>query len=284
MKNSEEFRRLVFEKAKSYEIRRRARNKKIAGSVIVCSLVLALSPPISLHLYHQGAYPTEETTAETKASHETAAEASTTPAALTTSTAATTRIETTTEATMMTTTIFTTAESTTEATSEATSEATTEPTMTIDHTTTYITPVPPQTTESPSHAEETAVFDSETYQLFVGDHFTVGAMPYERFIEHYHGAHVLTQTISSEDALLSYLESRIELYDGKIMSIMDFFDAKFFREHDLLIVESPHRVRDITMENGEVTVVLGEVMSKNSVINLIVLGKDGGYVVNSVWY
>ena len=280
MKNSEEFRDLVFEKAKNYEIRRRARNKKIAGSAVVCTLILALSLPISIRLYHQGAYPTEETTAETKTSHETAAEASTTSAALTTTTAATTRIETTTEATMMTTTIFTTAESTT----EATSEATTEPTMTIDHTTTYVEPVPSQTTESPSHADETAVFDSETYQLFVGDHFTVGAMPYERFIEHYHGTHVLTQKIENENALLSYLESRIELYDGKILSIMDFFDANFFREHALLMVESPHRLRDITVENGEVTAILGEVMSKNSVINLIVISKDGEFSINSIWY
>lgn len=284
MKNSEEFRSLVFEKAKNYEIRRRARTKKIAGSAVVCSLILALSLPISLHLYYEGARPSDLTTAETKASHETAAEASTTPAALTTSTAATTRIETTTEATMMTTTVFTIAESTTEATSETTAEATTAPMMTIDHTTTYVEPVPPQTTESPSHADETAVFDSETYQLFVGDHFTVGAIPYERFIEHYHGARVLTQKIENEDALLSYLESHAELYGGKIMSIMDFFDAKYFYEHDLLIVESPHRVQDITVENGEVTVILGEVMSKNSVINLIVIDKDDHFSITSIWY
>ena len=50
------------------------------------------------------------------------------------------------------------------------------------------------------------------------------------------------------------------------------------------MVESPHRVRDITVENGEVTVILGEVMSKNSVINLIVISKDGDYSINSVWY
>ena len=283
MKNSEEFRSLVFEKAKNYEIRRRARTKKIAGSAVVCSLILALSLPISLHLYYEGAHPSDLTTAETKASHETAAEASTTPAALTTSTAATTRIETTTEATMMTTTVFTIAESTTEATSETTAEATTAPMMTIDHTTNYDEPVPPQITES-TPIDETAIFDSETYHLLEGDHFTIGAMPYENFIEHYHGARVLTQKIENEDALLSYLESHTEFYGGKIMSIMDFFDARYFYEYDLLIVESPHRVQDITVENGEVTVILGEVMSKNSVINLIVIDKDDHFSITSIWY
>ena len=67
MKNSEEFRSLVFEKAKNYEIRRRARTKKIAGCAIVCTLVLALSLPISLHLYYEGAHPTEETASQTAA-------------------------------------------------------------------------------------------------------------------------------------------------------------------------------------------------------------------------
>lgn len=282
MKNSEEFRSLVFEKAKNYEIRRRARTKKIAGSAVVCSLILALSLPISLHLYYEGARPSDLTTAETKASHETAAEASTTPAALTTSTAATTTHATTTVATTVATTRpETTSKATTERTvMHTTTEYTTESTAT---TTTYDEPVPPQITES-TPIDETAVFDSETYQLFVGDHFTIGAMPYENFIEHYHGARVLTQKIENEDALLSYLESHAELYGGKIMSIMDFFDAKYFYEHDLLIVESPHRVQDITPENGEVTVILGEVMSKNSVINLIVIDKDDHFSITSIWY
>lgn len=281
MKNSEEFRSLVFEKAKNYEIRRRARTKKIAGCAIVCALVLALSLPISLHLYYEGARPSDLTTAETKASHETAAEASTTPAALTTSTVTTTHATTTVATTVATTRPETTSEATTERTvMHTTTEYTTEATAT---TTTYVEPVPPQITES-TPIDETAIFDSETYHLLEGDHFTIGAMPYENFIEHYHGARVLTQKIENEDALLSYLESHAELYGGKIMSIMDFFDARYFYEHDLLIVKSPHRVQDITVENGEVTVILGEVMSKNSVINLIVIDKDDHFSITSIWY
>ena len=161
-----------------------------------------------------------------------------------------------------------------------TTEYTIEATAT---TTTYDEPVPPQITES-TPIDETAIFDSEAYRLLIGDHFTIGAMPYENFIEHYHGARVLTQKIENEDALLSYLESHTEFYGGKIMSIMDFFDVRYFYEHDLLIVESPHRVRDITAENGEVTVILGEVMSKNSVINLIVIDKDDHFSITSIWY
>lgn len=278
MKNSEEFRSLVFEKAKNYEIRRRARTKKIAGCAIVCTLVLALSLPISLHLYYEGAHPTEETASQT------AAETSTPRA---TTTFATTVATTTTHATttVATTVATTRPENTSEATTErtvmhTTAEYTIEATAT---TTTYVEPVPPQITES-SPIDETAIFDSETYHLLEGDHFTVGAMPYENFIEHYHGARVLTQKIENEDALLSYLESHTEFYGGKIMNIMDFFDARYFYEHDLLIVESPHRVRDITAENGEVTVTLGEVMSKNSVINLIVIDKDDHFSIRSIWY
>lgn len=279
MKNSEEFRSLVFEKAKNYEIRRRARNKKIAGSAIVCSLVFALSLPISLHLYREGAHPTEETASQTAAESSTPRATTTYATTIATTTHATTTVATT----VATTRPETTSEATTERTMiHTTTEYTTEATIAHDATT-ATDPVPPQTTEA-TRTEETSIFDSETYQLLVGDHFTVGAMPYERFIEHYHGAHVLTQKIENENALLSYLESRIELYDGKIMNIMDFFDESFFREYALLMVESPHRVRDITVENGEVTAILGEVMSKNSVINLIVISKDGDFSINSIWY
>lgn len=278
MKNSEEFRSLVFEKAKNYEIRRRARTKKIAGCAIVCTLVLALSLPISLHLYYEGAHPTEETASQTAA--ETSTPRATTTFATTVATT-TTHATTTVATTVATTRPETTSEATTERTvMHTTTEYTTEATAT---TTTYVEPVPPQITES-SPIDETAIFDSETYHLLEGDHFTVGAMPYENFIEHYHGARVLTQKIENEDALLSYLESHAELYGGKIMSIMDFFDAKYFYENDLLIVESPHRVQDITVENGEVTVILGEVMSKNSVINLIVIDKDDHFSITSIWY
>lgn len=278
MKNSEEFRSLVFEKAKNYEIRRRARTKKIAGCAIVCTLVLALSLPISLHLYYEGAHPTEETASQTAA--ETSTPRATTTFATTVATT-TTHATTTVATTVATTRPETTSEATTERTvMHTTTEYTTEATAT---TTTYVEPVPPQITES-TPIDETAIFDSETYHLLEGDHFTIGAMPYENFIEHYHGARVLTQKIENEDALLSYLESHTEFYGGKIMSIMDFFDAKYFYEHDLLIVESPHRVQDITVENGEVTVILGEVMSKNSVINLIVIDKDDHFSITSIWY
>lgn len=278
MRNSEEFRSLVFEKAKNYEIRRRARTKKIAGCAIVCTLVLALSLPISLHLYYEGAHPTEETASQTAA--ETSTPRATTTFATTVATT-TTHATTTVATTVATTRPETTSEATTERTvMHTTTEYTTEATAT---TTTYVEPVPPQITES-SPIDETAIFDSETYHLLEGDHFTVGAMPYENFIEHYHGARVLTQKIENEDALLSYLESHAELYGGKIMSIMDFFDARYFYEHDLLIVKSPHRVQDITVENGEVTVILGEVMSKNSVINLIVIDKDDHFSITSIWY
>lgn len=278
MRNSEEFRSLVFEKAKNYEIRRRARTKKIAGCAIVCTLVLALSLPISLHLYYEGAHPTEETASQTAA--ETSTPRATTTFATTVATT-TTHATTTVATTVATTRPETTSEATTERTvMHTTTEYTTEATAT---TTTYVEPVPPQITES-TPIDETAIFDSETYHLLEGDHFTIGAMPYENFIEHYHGARVLTQKIENEDALLSYLESHAELYGGKIMSIMDFFDARYFYEHDLLIVKSPHRVQDITVENGEVTVILGEVMSKNSVINLIVIDKDDHFSITSIWY
>ena len=282
MKNSEEFRSLVFEKAKNYEIRRRARTKKIAGCAIVCTLVLALSLPISLHLYYEGAHPTEETASQTAA--ETSTPRATTTFATTVATT-TTHATTTVATTVATTRPETTSEATTERTvMHTTTEYTTEATIAHDATTTtYDEPVPPQITES-TPIDETAIFDSETYHLLEGDHFTIGAMPYENFIEHYHGARVLTQKIENEDALLSYLESHTEFYGGKIMSIMDFFDARYFYEHDLLIVESPHRVQDITVENDEVTVILGEVMSKNSVINLIVIDKDDHFSIRSIWY
>lgn len=276
MKNSEEFRRLVFEKAKSYEIRRRARNKEIAGSVIVCSLVLALSLPISLHLYHQGANPTEDTTAETAASCETTA------ATMQTTTAYTTW-ETPEETKTGATTALETTATTARATSTTTATTSTEGTTTYDCTTTTYDIVPTQTTVATTAAEPTDL-DSATRLFHVGDRLTVGAMPYEQFIEHYHGARVLSQTISGEDALLSYLESHAELYGGKIMDAMNLFNERFFREHDLLLVESPHRVRDITVENGEVIVVLGEVMSKNSVIQMIVIEKSSDFRIDSIWY
>ena len=43
MKNYDEFRQIVFEKAKKYEAQRKARNKKIIESVSLCSLVIVIA-------------------------------------------------------------------------------------------------------------------------------------------------------------------------------------------------------------------------------------------------
>lgn len=53
MKNHDEFRRTVFEKAKQYEIKRKARNKKIIEIVSLCSLclVIGISAYLGLGIY-----------------------------------------------------------------------------------------------------------------------------------------------------------------------------------------------------------------------------------------
>ncbi len=63
MKNEKEFRDSVFEKAKQYEIRRKARNKKLLGTVSLCSLCIVIAASVrfaSLYdMTNQESVPTE---------------------------------------------------------------------------------------------------------------------------------------------------------------------------------------------------------------------------------
>ncbi len=144
MRNHDEFRRLVFEKAEKYEKQRKARNKKILNSALISSLVLAICLPIGTYVYklHEDAFPAEETT-----SASTLTEAGTTAALTTTEMT----FATTTEALM----------TTTEAT-YATTEATYATTTTAYTTTTYATTTETVLTTTAATIVETTISEEET--------------------------------------------------------------------------------------------------------------------------
>ena len=277
MKNNEEFRRLVFEKAEAYEKRRRARNRKIAGSMISFALILALTLPISLHLYQLNAHPAEETTpAETMAFTTTAAETTSVETHFTTTeatpyTTTTPRVETTTEWTYPTTTI------------ETTNPKPTTTVMTTPEATTTWVPDIPWTTTKLEPPSTTTAEEAEKPIHLLGEHQTTGFCYYDRFIEHYHGKHVLVKVITSENDLLTYLEEHTSLYGGKIMDVLNVYDMNFFRKHDLLIIESPHMIRDVTVKDDELFICLNEGMSNGSRLNLITMEKNGAYFIDSIW-
>ena len=124
MKNYDEFRKTVFDKAKKYEAQRKARNKKIIESVSLCSLVIVITLSAYLGILHMPAELPEDTT-QTTVTDTTASQISD----MTTQTETTNSmfVETTTEQSY--TTIATTAETTVQTTTESTEESTEIPSI-----------------------------------------------------------------------------------------------------------------------------------------------------------
>ncbi len=141
MKNHEEFRATVFEKAKKYEAQRKARNKKIIESISLCSLVIVIT--LSAYL---GILTFPEQLSETS-EQTTTAVSDTTATQITDTTTQTTATATQTETTTATTTATTIAPTSVESTYGTTAtivENTTGTTVesTIETTTTESTEFP----------------------------------------------------------------------------------------------------------------------------------------------
>ena len=120
MKNYDEFRATVFDKAKKYEAQRKARNRKIVETVSLCSLVIVITLSAYLGILTIPEQLTEQTTDTTVHTVE-----STTS---TTTTESTTATETSTERTQHTATETTATEPTAETTTASSIEEVTEST------------------------------------------------------------------------------------------------------------------------------------------------------------
>ncbi len=235
MRNHDEFRRLVFEKAEKYEKQRKARNKKILNSALICSLVLAICLPIGTYVYklHDDAFPAEGTT-----SLATLPEAGTTAA------------QTTTEMTFATTTeaLMTTTEAT-YATTEATMEATYATTTTTYTTTTYATTTETVLTTTAATAVETTIAEEETTTAGDGTVITPYLLANGTTTDSTIFSHLATyekNTAFHRFSNVSQLSCFAlgNAYGIDLDALFTVCDEEFFKTKKILAVETLHRYTD----------------------------------------
>lgn len=256
MKNHDEFRRTVFEKAKLYEAKRKARNKKIIEVVSLCSLCVIIGISAYFGLDSIGFAANEAAdTAITEApldspstvTTDTTAVLMKTTAAMTTSTTTVATTEMTFE---MTTAATTTMAATMSNTFEESTVHTTEPTL--DATTSVEATCYSGGETSPTQPSQEYVF----HDGFVCEgHFNESSFTAGLFVYEDH--------ISLESALETSFHTSIPQQEKE--DLIKTFDEDFFEERVLIIIHSSDAyLWDIQFEDGNFTYSMIEKNSDDS--------------------
>ena len=198
MKNYDEFRKTVFDKAKKYEAQRKARNKKIIESVSLCSLVIVIALSAYLGILTIPEQLPDNTSATTVTTFDTT----------TTQTVETSAKETISE----TTSVITTAESTVASTCPT--ETQTENTM------------PETTTAATSDTEESSEFIGILQLEFRG---TAKNPDFDIF-------ETKLLEIRTFDEWQTFCENNVDDYPN-LEDSDNILDAAYFEEHTLVVIQ-----------------------------------------------